>query len=105
MDFCLAESQNIIITRLSIHVLLSQPSLRNPSQDFCATKELYIMANLPDAKALLNSRGLYDGPTIYFMNPLLLVEKIIRCINLTSQSQWYIVANTYNVSHDTGSRL
>ncbi|KAF3939759.1 hypothetical protein ABW19_dt0209340 [Dactylella cylindrospora] len=36
------------------------------------------MADLPDAKAMLDSRGLYDGPTIHSMNPLLLIEKIIR---------------------------
>ncbi|KAK6542652.1 U4/U6-U5 snRNP complex subunit prp38 [Orbilia ellipsospora] len=34
--------------------------------------------DLPDAKAMLDSRGLYDGPTIHSMNPLLLIEKIIR---------------------------
>ncbi|KAF3175655.1 hypothetical protein TWF106_005211 [Orbilia oligospora] len=34
--------------------------------------------DLPDAKAMLDSRGLYDGPTIHSMNPLLLMEKIIR---------------------------
>ncbi|EPS37884.1 hypothetical protein H072_8502 [Dactylellina haptotyla CBS 200.50] len=32
----------------------------------------------PDAKAMLDTRGLYDGPTIHSMNPLLLMEKIIR---------------------------
>ncbi|KAK6359906.1 U4/U6-U5 snRNP complex subunit prp38 [Orbilia brochopaga] len=35
-------------------------------------------ADLPDAKAMLDSRGLYEGPTIHSMNPLLLMEKIIR---------------------------
>ncbi|KAJ6260694.1 Pre-mRNA-splicing factor [Drechslerella dactyloides] len=35
-------------------------------------------ADLPDAKAMLDTRGLYDGPTIHSMNPLLLMEKIIR---------------------------
>ncbi|KAF3902123.1 hypothetical protein ABW21_db0203955 [Orbilia brochopaga] len=35
-------------------------------------------ADLPDAKAMLDTRGLYEGPTIHSMNPLLLMEKIIR---------------------------
>ncbi|EWC48101.1 pre-mRNA-splicing factor 38 [Drechslerella stenobrocha 248] len=35
-------------------------------------------ADLPDAKAMLDSRGLYDGPTIHSMNPVRLIEKIIR---------------------------
>lgn len=36
------------------------------------------MAHLADAKSLLDSRGLYDGATVHGVNPLLLVEKIIR---------------------------
>lgn len=36
------------------------------------------MAHLADAKGLLDSRGLYDGATVHGVNPLLLVEKIIR---------------------------
>ncbi|KAL7273687.1 hypothetical protein RUND412_003429 [Rhizina undulata] len=36
------------------------------------------MAHLADAKSLLDSRGLYEGATIHGVNPLLLVEKIIR---------------------------
>jgi hypothetical protein len=35
-------------------------------------------AHLADAKALLDSRGLYEGQTFHGVNPLLLVEKIIR---------------------------
>ncbi|KAA8907449.1 PRP38 family-domain-containing protein [Sphaerosporella brunnea] len=34
--------------------------------------------HLADAKALLDSRGLYEGQTFHGVNPLLLVEKIIR---------------------------
>lgn len=36
------------------------------------------MAHLADAKSLLDSRGLYEGATVHGVNPLLLVEKIIR---------------------------
>lgn len=36
------------------------------------------MSHLADVKVLLDSRGLYDGKTIHGVNPLLLVEKIIR---------------------------
>jgi len=36
------------------------------------------MAHLADAKSMLDSRGLYEGATIHGVNPLLLVEKIIR---------------------------
>lgn len=36
------------------------------------------MAHLADGKSLLDSRGLYDGATVHGVNPLLLVEKIIR---------------------------
>lgn len=36
------------------------------------------MAHLADAKSLLDSRGFYDGATVHGVNPLLLVEKIIR---------------------------
>ncbi|KAI5777673.1 PRP38 family-domain-containing protein [Geopyxis carbonaria] len=36
------------------------------------------MSHQADAKALLDSRGLYDGQTFHGVNPLLLVEKIIR---------------------------
>jgi len=35
-------------------------------------------AHFADAKALLDSRGLYEGQTFHGVNPLLLVEKIIR---------------------------
>ena len=31
-----------------------------------------------DAKSLLDSRGLYEGATFHGVNPLLLIEKIIR---------------------------
>jgi len=36
------------------------------------------MAHLADAKSMLDSRGLYEGTTVHGVNPLLLVEKIIR---------------------------
>lgn len=36
------------------------------------------MAHLADGKSLLDSRGFYDGATVHGVNPLLLVEKIIR---------------------------
>ena len=36
------------------------------------------MAHLADAKSMLDSRGLYEGATVHGVNPLLLVEKIIR---------------------------
>ncbi|KAI5796298.1 PRP38 family-domain-containing protein [Peziza echinospora] len=36
------------------------------------------MSHLPDAKSMLDSRGLYEGATIHGVNPLLLIEKIIR---------------------------
>ena len=36
------------------------------------------MAHLADAKSMLDSRGLYEGATIHGVNPLLLIEKIIR---------------------------
>lgn len=36
------------------------------------------MAHLADAKALVDNRGLYQGQTVHGMNPLLLIEKIIR---------------------------
>lgn len=36
------------------------------------------MAHLADAKALLDNRGHYTGQTFHGVNPLLLVEKIIR---------------------------
>ena len=35
-------------------------------------------AHKADAKALLDSRGLYEGTTFHGVNPLLLIEKIIR---------------------------
>jgi len=35
-------------------------------------------AHLADAKGLLDSRGLYEGQTFHGVNPLLLVEKILR---------------------------
>ena len=35
-------------------------------------------AHFADARALLDSRGLYEGQTFHGVNPLLLVEKIIR---------------------------
>lgn len=34
--------------------------------------------HLADAKSMLDSRGLYEGQTFHGVNPLLLVEKIIR---------------------------
>jgi len=37
-----------------------------------------MMAHLADAKALLDNRGHYTGQTFHGVNPLLLVEKIIR---------------------------
>jgi hypothetical protein len=39
-------------------------------------------SHLADAKALLDSRGLYEGKTFHGVNPLLLVEKIIRCVEV-----------------------
>lgn len=36
------------------------------------------MAHQADAKSMLDSRGLYDGATVHGVNPLLLMEKIIR---------------------------
>ncbi|KAF8468990.1 Pre-mRNA-splicing factor 38, partial [Kalaharituber pfeilii] len=36
------------------------------------------MAHLADAKSMLDSRGLYEGATVRGVNPLLLVEKIVR---------------------------
>jgi hypothetical protein len=36
------------------------------------------MAHQADAKSMLDSRGLYTGATVHGVNPLLLVEKIIR---------------------------
>lgn len=36
------------------------------------------MAHRADAKALLDNRGHYSGATVHGVNPLLLVEKIIR---------------------------
>ncbi|KAF8429145.1 PRP38 family-domain-containing protein [Tirmania nivea] len=36
------------------------------------------MAHLADAKSMLDSRGLYEGATVHGVNPLILVEKIIR---------------------------
>lgn len=42
------------------------------------------MAHQADAKSMLDSRGLYEGATVHGVNPLLLVEKIIR---YTSRAQ------------------
>jgi pre-mRNA-splicing factor 38A len=44
-------------------------------------------AHLADAKALLDSRGLYEGQTFHGVNPLLLVEKIIRFVRPIFQQQ------------------
>jgi pre-mRNA-splicing factor 38A len=37
-----------------------------------------LYAHKADAKSLLDSRGLYEGATFHGVNPLLLIEKIIR---------------------------
>ncbi|TGZ83366.1 PRP38-domain-containing protein [Ascodesmis nigricans] len=41
-------------------------------------KHDHTVSHKADAKSLLDSRGLYDGVTVHGVNPLLLMEKIIR---------------------------